>query len=51
MAALIVAAGLGAPAAAQPSASPSIETSVVKVFSTVRKPDLYRPWTKQSPAR
>jgi S1-C subfamily serine protease len=49
MAALIVAAGLGAPAAAQPSASPSIETSVVKVFSTVRKPDLYRPWTKQSP--
>jgi S1-C subfamily serine protease len=26
-----------------------VETSVVKVFSTVRYPDPYRPWTKQAP--
>ena len=35
------------PAAKTPGA---IENSVVKVFSTVRYPDLYRPWTKQSPS-
>jgi S1-C subfamily serine protease len=28
----------------------SVENSVVKIFSTVRYPDLYRPWTKQSPS-
>ncbi len=27
----------------------TIENSVVKIFSTVRYPDPYRPWTKQSP--
>jgi S1-C subfamily serine protease len=27
-----------------------VENSVVKVFSTVRHPDYYRPWTKQAPA-
>jgi S1-C subfamily serine protease len=27
----------------------SIENSVVKIFATVRYPDPYRPWTKQSP--
>jgi S1-C subfamily serine protease len=32
-----------------PGADP-VENSVVKVFSTVRYPDLFRPWTKQSPA-
>jgi S1-C subfamily serine protease len=26
-----------------------VENSVVKVFCTVRYPDLYRPWTKQAP--
>jgi S1-C subfamily serine protease len=30
-------------------ASAAIENSVVKVFSTVRYPDPYQPWTKQSP--
>ena len=30
-------------------AGSSIENSVVKIFSTVRYPDPYRPWTKQSP--
>ncbi len=29
--------------------SASIENSVVKVFSTLSQPDLYRPWTKQPP--
>jgi S1-C subfamily serine protease len=44
-----------APASSAPSPSPSetpsqaIENSVVKVFSTVRAPDPYRPWTKQEP--
>ena len=33
--------------AAQPP--PSIETSVVKVFSTLRYPDPFKPWTKQAP--
>ncbi len=31
------------------AASATIENSVVKVFSTVRYPDPYQPWTKQSP--
>ena len=35
-----------AAAGGHPSA---IENSVVKVFSTVRYPDLFRPWTKQAP--
>lgn len=29
--------------------SSAIENSVVKVFATVRHPDPYKPWTKQSP--
>jgi len=28
----------------------SMDNSVVKVFSTVRYPDCYKPWTKQAPA-
>ena len=36
--------------AATPGAgSGTIENSVVKIFATVRYPDLYEPWTKQSP--
>jgi S1-C subfamily serine protease len=31
------------------STSASVENAVVKVFSTVRNPDLSRPWTKQAP--
>jgi S1-C subfamily serine protease len=30
--------------------SAAVENSVVKVFSTVRYPDFYRPWTKQAPS-
>jgi S1-C subfamily serine protease len=29
--------------------SPAIENSVVKVFSTMRYPDPFKPWTKQAP--
>jgi S1-C subfamily serine protease len=37
----------GAPAVA---GSGTVENSVVKIFATVRFPDPYRPWTKESPA-
>ena len=40
-------------AASSPVASEvksAVENSVVKVFSTVRYPDFYRPWTKQAPS-
>jgi S1-C subfamily serine protease len=30
--------------------SPDIENSVVKVFSTMRYPDPFKPWTKQAPS-
>lgn len=30
--------------------SDAVENSVVKIFSTVRHPDCYKPWTKQAPA-
>ena len=49
-AALLLAAALGSRVHAQSGAPSTVETSVVKVFSTVRKPDLYRPWAKQSPS-
>jgi S1-C subfamily serine protease len=38
-----------APAVAAAKKTGAIEDSVVKVFSTLRLPDLYKPWTKQSP--
>ncbi len=36
---------------AQPADAPApgVENSVVKIFSTARYPDVYRPWTKQPP--
>jgi S1-C subfamily serine protease len=30
-------------------AGPAVENSVVKVFSTMRYPDIYKPWAKQAP--
>ena len=43
-------ASFGAAARGQTDvATPSIENSVVKVFSTMRYPDPFRPWTKQAP--
>ena len=46
MAAALAAPGAGLKAAA----GASVETSVVKVFSSVRYPDFYRAWSKQQPA-
>jgi S1-C subfamily serine protease len=48
----LIAAGAAlwaAPAAPAQTGTNDIENSVVKVFSTVRYPDPYRPWGKQSP--
>ena len=42
------ASGASAPATAIP-ASPAVENSVVKIFSTLRRPDPYKPWTKATP--
>jgi S1-C subfamily serine protease len=48
---LLLAAVLAAPGAGLKAASgSSVENSVVKVFSSVRYPDFYRPWAKQQPA-
>src|ERR1035438_4822548 len=37
------------PAAAETKAD-AVANSVVKVFSTMRYPDLYKPWTKDAPS-
>ncbi len=39
-----------APAAAPEARSNAVENAVVKVFSTMRYPDLYKPWAKQAPS-
>jgi S1-C subfamily serine protease len=39
-----------APRTEDPDRQASIENSVVKVFSTMRYPDPFRPWTKQAPS-
>jgi S1-C subfamily serine protease len=36
-------------ASTRPAGGGAIENSVVKIFSTVRYPDPYKPWSKQSP--
>jgi S1-C subfamily serine protease len=38
------------PVPAAPAASGAVESSVVKIFSTIRGPDVARPWAKASPA-
>ena len=38
------------PSATTPPALPAVENSVVKIFATVRRPDPYKPWAKQSPS-
>jgi S1-C subfamily serine protease len=51
LAALQLALAVVAPSArateAAPAASPRVEASVVKVFSTLRRPDPFKPWTKE----
>ncbi|MEI9898694.1 MAG: serine protease [Chthoniobacter sp.] len=39
-----------APAAPKEAAPITVENSLVKVFSTIRYPDPYKPWTKQAPS-
>src|ERR1039458_7341647 len=36
--------------ASKAAAPANIESSVVKVFSTMRYPDPFKPWTKQAPS-
>ena len=38
-----------APPTAAPPVSPAVENSVVKIFSTLRRPDPFKPWTKATP--
>ncbi|MBS7808193.1 S1C family serine protease [Variovorax sp. PCZ-1] len=38
-----------AQSAQRPARSSQLENSVVKIFSTVRQPDLFRPWNKAAP--
>src|SRR5580692_7379481 len=45
-----VAAFAARPQAADADRSPAIENSVVKVFSTMRFPDPFKPWSKQAPS-
>jgi S1-C subfamily serine protease len=48
----VAAAPVSTPAAVPPSDAKTnaIENAVVKVFSTIRRPDAYRPWTKAAPS-
>jgi S1-C subfamily serine protease len=46
---LLLATIRSAEPAASESKSSLVENSVVKVFSTIRYPDPYKPWTKQAP--
>jgi S1-C subfamily serine protease len=45
-----VARAAGKPGADTPLPPADIENSVVKVFSTMRYPDPFKPWTKQAPS-
>jgi S1-C subfamily serine protease len=57
LAAAVVLAAAGLTAHAQqpaapadaPAISPRVENSVVKVFSTIRRPDPFKPWAKSAP--
>src|SRR4051812_34334975 len=46
---LVFNSGFAADEPAAVPAAPGVESSVVKIFSTVRGPDQLRPWAKQSP--
>src|SRR5450759_185873 len=50
LAGLHAADGYGATHVGMVDKAPSIENSVVKVFSTMRYPDPFKPWTKQAPS-
>src|SRR5882724_10807873 len=42
--------GAHAEAAKSPAVPTNVENAVVKVFSTLRYPDPFKPWTKQAPS-
>src|SRR6202140_901626 len=44
------AGALAAQHAADAAQAPALENSVVKIFSTMRYPDPFKPWTKQAPS-
>src|ERR1700727_2314448 len=48
--ACFTAAAFAATHAADQAEVPALENSVVKIFSTMRYPDPYKPWTKQAPS-
>ncbi len=48
--AFIGAAQAAAARAAEAAEPPALENSVVKIFSTMRYPDPFKPWTKQAPS-
>ncbi|HSZ06909.1 MAG TPA: trypsin-like peptidase domain-containing protein [Steroidobacteraceae bacterium] len=48
-ASVLAGAALGA-RTAEPVQSTALENSVVKIFSTMRYPDPFKPWTKQAPS-
>ena len=43
-------ASAGTPPASGAAGGDAVANSVVKIFSTVRYPDFYRPWAKESPS-
>src|SRR3984893_18087536 len=43
-------AALAAAHTADAAQAPALENSVVKIFSTMRYPDPFKPWTKQAPS-
>ena len=47
---LFTAAAFAASHAADQAETPALENSVVKIFSTMRYPDPFKPWTKQAPS-
>jgi S1-C subfamily serine protease len=50
VAALFAAAAFPAAPTADQAESSALENSVVKIFSTMRYPDPFKPWTKQAPS-
>jgi S1-C subfamily serine protease len=50
VAAVVAAAHASTPRAADSAQSPALENSVVKIFSTMRYPDPFKPWAKQAPS-
>src|SRR5229473_773469 len=48
--ALFTGAAFSATHAADQAQPPALENSVVKIFSTMRYPDPFKPWTKQAPS-